>query len=99
MGIDASAGTFTRITERPSTPPGFRSSRLSQTNVELVRKHSDAYNAFMRDELSRDAYLELFDPEIELHWRDRQTYPDTPQHLRGAQELIAFTEQYRQGWT
>src|SRR5437879_12250727 len=31
-------------------------------------------------------------------WRDRQTYPDFPQHLRGLAEVIAFTEQYRDGW-
>jgi len=72
---------------------------MSQENVEIVRKHSDAFNAFMRRELSSEAYSALFDPQIETHWRDRQTYPDTPQDLFGAEELIAFSEQYREGWT
>jgi ketosteroid isomerase-like protein len=31
-------------------------------------------------------------------WRDEQTYPDTPQHLRGVAQVIAHTEQLRDGW-
>ncbi|TMK99643.1 MAG: nuclear transport factor 2 family protein [Actinobacteria bacterium] len=52
----------------------------------------------MRGELSSEAYAERFDPQIEMIWRDRQTYPDFPQHLRGLPEFIAFAEQYRDGW-
>jgi ketosteroid isomerase-like protein len=71
---------------------------MSGENVEIVRNAVDWFKAFMRDELSSDAYLESFDPEIELLWRDRQEYPDFPQHLRGAAEFIAFSEQYRERW-
>jgi len=65
---------------------------------EIVRRHLDAFNAFMRDELSGEAYAELFDPEIEVDWRDERTYPDFPEHLQGVAELMAFTEQYRSNW-
>ena len=71
---------------------------MSEENVEIVRNVSDSFKAFMRDELSSEAYVERFDPEIELHWRDRQEYPDFPQHLRGAADFIAFSEQYRERW-
>jgi ketosteroid isomerase-like protein len=71
---------------------------MSQENVDIVRRLFDAFNAFMQDELSSEAYAELFDPQIELHWRDQRTYPDTPQHLRGAPDFLAFAEQYRGGW-
>src|SRR5215211_3761265 len=72
---------------------------MSQENVEeLVRRVCDEFNAFMRDELSSEALLEAFDPQIELHWPDQRTYPDTPQHLRGVREFIEFTEQYRSAW-
>ena len=71
---------------------------MSQENAEIVRNASDSFNAFMRDELSSEAFAESFDPGIELHWRDRQEYPDFPQHLGGAAEFIAFCEQYRERW-
>ena len=71
---------------------------MSQENVELVRRTRDIYNAFMRGELSSEAYAEVFDPQIELHWHDQRTYPDFPQHIRGLQEVIRFTEQYRSAW-
>ena len=71
---------------------------MSEDNVEIVRNASACFKAFMRDELSSEAYVKRFDPEIELHWRDRQEYPDFPQHLRGAAEFIAFSEQYRERW-
>jgi len=67
-------------------------------NVDTVRQGIDALNAFMRGELSNEAWAEGFDPQIEVLWRDRQTYPDTPQHLRGLVEFIAFAEQFRDGW-
>ena len=51
----------------------------------------------MRGELSNEAWAERFDPQIELLFPD-QTYPDFPQHLRGLAEVIAHTEQLRDGW-
>jgi ketosteroid isomerase-like protein len=71
---------------------------MSRENVEVVRKTGDNFNAFMRGVLSSEAYAEPFDPQIELHWRDQRTYPDTPQHLQGVPEVIEFTEQYRNAW-
>jgi ketosteroid isomerase-like protein len=71
---------------------------MSQQNVEGVRMRCDAINAFMRGDLTNEALAELLDPQTELHWRDQQTYPDTPQHLRGAPEVIGFWEQTRGGW-
>ena len=67
-------------------------------NADTIRQWFDAFNGFMRGELSSDAYAERFDPQIELLWRDRQTYPDFPQQLRGVRECITFSEQYRDGW-
>ena len=52
----------------------------------------------MRGELSNEALAERFDPQIELLWRDRQMYPDFPQHLQGLAEFIAHVEQLRDGW-
>jgi ketosteroid isomerase-like protein len=71
---------------------------MVQKNVELARRTGDNFNAFMRGELSSEAYAEPFDPEIEVHWHDERTYPDTPQHLRGVPEVIEFAEQYRSAW-
>src|SRR5262245_32483519 len=71
---------------------------MSEENVEAVRNGFDAFNAYMRGDLSNEAYAERFDPRIELHWPAGQEYPDFPQHLRGAAEFIAFTEQYRERW-
>jgi ketosteroid isomerase-like protein len=71
---------------------------MSQENVEVVRRLGDRFNAFMRGELSSEALAELHDPQIEVHWHDQRTYPDTPQHLRGVPEVIEFTEQYRSAW-
>jgi ketosteroid isomerase-like protein len=71
---------------------------MSEENVEIVRKLVDGFNAFMRGELSSDDLAELLDPQIEWHWHDERTYPDTPQRLRGPAEVIAFAEQFRDGW-
>jgi ketosteroid isomerase-like protein len=71
---------------------------MSEENVEIVRRLGDALNAFMRNELSSDAFAALHDPEVEAHWHDRRTYPDAPQELRGCEELIRFSEQYRSIW-
>jgi hypothetical protein len=70
---------------------------MSEENVAAVRKGIDAFNAFMRGDLSSNAYAATFDPEVELRWHNRRIYPDTPQHLRGP-ELIEFIEQFRDGW-
>ena len=64
----------------------------------VVRELLDEINAFWRGELSRNALAEQWDRDLEVHWHDAQTYPDTPQHLKGARELAVFTEQYRSGW-
>src|SRR6516165_7906597 len=67
-------------------------------NADTIRQIGDAVIAFMHEELSNEALAERFDPQIEMIWRDRQTYPDFPQHLRGLPEVIAFLEQYRERW-
>ena len=67
-------------------------------NADTIRQIGDAVIAFMQEELSNEALAERFDPQIEMIWRDRQTYPDFPQHLRGLAEVIAFLEQYRERW-
>ena len=70
---------------------------MSQT-TDTIRQGIDARNALMRAGLSSEAFAEGFDPQIEVLWRDRQTYPDFPQHLRGLAEAIAYAEQLRDGW-
>ena len=67
-------------------------------NADTIRQGIDAFNAFLRGELSNEAYVERFDPQVEVLWPDRQTFPDFPQHLRGLAELIAFAEQVRDAW-
>jgi ketosteroid isomerase-like protein len=67
-------------------------------NADTIRQGFDAFNAFNRSDLPSKEFEEGFDPQIELIWQDRQTYPDFPQHLRGRGKVIAFTEQYRDGW-
>ena len=67
-------------------------------STDTIRQATDARNAFMRGELSNEAYAEHLDPQIELLWPDRQMYPDFPQHLQGTAEFIAHFEQLRDGW-
>ena len=43
--------------------------------------------------------MEVFYPQIEMSWRDRQTYPDFPQHLAGTLQFMAFIEQYQERWS
>jgi ketosteroid isomerase-like protein len=71
---------------------------MSQQNVEIVPRTLDEAYAFLRGELSREAIGERLDPQVEYHWHDQQIYPDAPQHLRGAPELIEFGEEYRRAW-
>ena len=70
---------------------------MSQS-ADAVRQQADDFNAFMRGALSADTYAARFDPQVDLVWRDRQTYPDFPQRISGVGELMAFIEQYREGW-
>jgi|SRR6188472_2033889 ketosteroid isomerase-like protein len=72
---------------------------MSEENVEAVEKIRASFNAFMRGELSSEDLAPLFDPEVAYEWHDQRTYPDIPQQLEGVPELIAFTEQFRDGWT
>ena len=67
-------------------------------NADTIRQAVDARNAFMRGDLSNEAYAEGLDPQIEALWPDRQTLPDIPQHLHGLADFIAHSEQYRDGW-
>jgi ketosteroid isomerase-like protein len=46
---------------------GLSESAMSEENVELVRRLGDNFNAFMRGDLSSEAYAALCDPQIELH--------------------------------
>jgi ketosteroid isomerase-like protein len=66
-------------------------------NADTIRQRTDAFNAFMRGELSIEALAEHLDPQIEVFWPD-QTFPDFPQGLRGHAEYIAHAEQLRDGW-
>src|SRR5262245_14513117 len=71
---------------------------MSQESLETVRRYyEEGFNAFMRGDLSSEAYAETFDPEVEMRWHQR-IYPDTPQRLAGVSEVIAFSEQYRNEW-
>jgi hypothetical protein len=67
-------------------------------NADTIRQGIDAFNAFMRGELSSEAVAEGLHPQIDVFWPDGQTYPDFPQQLRGLPEYIAFADQYRDGW-
>jgi ketosteroid isomerase-like protein len=71
---------------------------MSEENVEIVRRLLDMFNAFICGELTEEAAADLLDSEIEVHWHDRRTYPDLPQHLRGAPEGIGLWEQLRSAW-
>src|SRR4051794_31938887 len=71
---------------------------MSDENVEFAGRLVDNFNAFMRRELSSEAYAEPYHQQVDVHWHGEQTYPDTPQHLRSAADLIAFTQEYRDGW-
>jgi ketosteroid isomerase-like protein len=71
---------------------------MSQENVEVVRTALDNLYAFVRGNLTSEAFADLVDPQIEVHFHDERTYPDMPQHLRGRPEAIAFLEQYRGLW-
>jgi ketosteroid isomerase-like protein len=71
---------------------------VSKENVEFVRKALDAFNAFMRGELSRDEVTNLGDPHFEFRWHDERTMPDLPQDLRGRDAFIEFWEQLGSAW-
>jgi ketosteroid isomerase-like protein len=71
---------------------------MSEENVEFVRKALEAFNAFMRGETSREAILELGDPQFEFNWHGDRTMPDSPQRLQGPHELLRFWEDLRSAW-
>jgi ketosteroid isomerase-like protein len=71
---------------------------MSQENVEIAREGIDAFNAFMRGDLTNEEAADIADPQIEWHWHARRTFPDARQHLRGIPEMIGFWEQYRSAW-
>jgi ketosteroid isomerase-like protein len=72
---------------------------MSDESLEIVRDHLEGFNAFMRGEISSEAFGGAFDPAVELHWHDQRVYPDMAQHVHGAAEIVAFTERYRDDWT
>jgi ketosteroid isomerase-like protein len=72
---------------------------MSEEDAEIVSRSLDATTAFMKGELSSEALAQLFDSQIEFHWRDQRTLPDLPQHLRGASEMIEFALQMRSAWS
>jgi len=65
---------------------------MSQENVEAVRQGSETFNAFMRGELPKEVYFQEFkevyfqefDPGFELHWHERQTYPEPRRVFRAS---------------
>ena len=63
---------------------------MSQKNVQIVREAFDDFNAFMRGELSSEAFADLLDPQIEVHFYEERVFPDFPQHLRGIPEFIGW---------
>ena len=69
---------------------------MSQENVEIVRSQIDAFNAFMRADLTREAAAEILDPHIEVHWHEERT-AELPRDLRGTEALIAYAEERRNG--
>jgi len=71
---------------------------MSRENVEVVRRFFEVRSAFLRGDADGETFGEMFDPQVEVCWHDQQTYPDTPQELRGATAVVAFSEQYRDGW-
>jgi hypothetical protein len=84
---------------------------MSQGSLEIVRNGIAAWNRRdaqlwltdaapenHRGEVSSVAFVENYDPDIEIIWRDRQIYPDVPQQLRGIPECIAMNELYRERW-
>jgi ketosteroid isomerase-like protein len=71
---------------------------MSEENVEIVRRSLDAFNAFMRGDLSREAVAEHADPQFEFHWHDAQTMPDLPQRLSGPPAFLEFWEQLRSAY-
>jgi ketosteroid isomerase-like protein len=70
---------------------------MSENAAETVREQSKAFSAYMRGDLSVEMYAQRFDPNAEVRWHER-TYPDTPELLRGVEEIIDFSERFRAEW-
>ena len=72
---------------------------MSQESIEIVQQAYMDVNAFMRGDLPGEALTQLLDPEIEWDWNIGLARPrETPQRVRGADELIAFLGQVRAAW-
>ncbi|HEY3192472.1 MAG TPA: nuclear transport factor 2 family protein [Solirubrobacterales bacterium] len=71
---------------------------MSEENVEIVRKAFDNLNAFLRGELTSEAFSDLIDPQVGWDWHDLPPVPDAPQDLRGAPEVVGFLDQFRSEW-
>ena len=71
---------------------------MSEDDFATLRKLRQSFNAFFQSERSSEDLAEVLHPDVEYNWHDQRTYPDTPQHLQGVPEVIAFTEQFREGW-
>ena len=54
------------------------SSDVTGERVDLVKRWVEAWNA-----QDSEGVVETLDPEIEMHWHDEQTYPDTHSMFRG----------------
>ncbi len=73
---------------------------MSEENVELVRECFDAFNAFVRNEMTEEDITRvarrLVDPQFEFHWHSRRgMFPDEPQQIEGFPAFMAFWEQVR----
>ncbi|MGE5746423.1 MAG: nuclear transport factor 2 family protein [Solirubrobacterales bacterium] len=66
---------------------------MSEENVEVVREAFDNVNAFMRGKLSREAFADRVDPEIEIHFYEERVFPDEPQHIRGRPQFIRWLDE------
>jgi hypothetical protein len=62
---------------------------MSQENVEIVRRAGENFNAFMRGELPSEGLAVTLDPQIEVHWRDKRTYPDTRNTFEASESCLS----------
>jgi ketosteroid isomerase-like protein len=69
---------------------------MSEENVAIVRNAFDNLNAFLRGELTSEAFS--INPQIEWVWHDLPPVPDAQQDLRGGPEVIGLIDQFRSAW-